>query len=64
MKKRYCLFTLLLAFAISLGGCQKEEGPMEKFGKKMDETAEEAEDTVKDAAKEVEKEVEKLDDGD
>ena len=64
MKKRYWFISLLLALAVSLAGCQKEEGPMEKFGKKMDETAEEAEDAVKDAAKEVEKEVEKLDDGD
>lgn len=63
MKNRYWLISLLLALSVSLCGCQKEEGPMEKFGKKMDEAAEETADAIEDAAKEVEKEIEKVDDG-
>lgn len=49
MLKRLTILTLALAMAFSLAACKKEEGPMEKMGKAMDEAAHDAEDAMKDA---------------
>ena len=54
MLKKTLLLALVLAFSTTLVAC-KEEGAMEKMGKKMDETAEDVSDAAKDAAKEAEK---------
>lgn len=57
MNARTLLVAALLALATLLVGCQKEEGPMEKMGKKLDHATEEVKgkshsmsDDVKDAA--------------
>lgn len=42
-------------FFTAAAGCQKEEGPLEKAGKKMDESLEKAKDKAGDIEKEVEK---------
>lgn len=43
-----------LVFVVSVSGCQKkEEGPMEKVGKEIDQTVEAAKDKVTDTAKDV-----------
>ena len=67
MKSHVLLGALTLALMASLTACKKEEGTMEKVGKKMDETTHKMEDTVKDAAhdvedaaKDAEKDVEKV----
>ena len=57
MIKTRTLALLLIAASLSLAAC-KEEGPMEKAGKKMDEMAEDAEKAAKEAAEEVEEAVE------
>lgn len=54
MKSRVLLGALLLALLASLAACKKEEGAMEKVGKKMDESTHKMEDAVKDAAHDVE----------
>ena len=41
------LVTMLTVFSV---GCAKEEGPMEKMGKQMDEAVEKAEDTAEEVA--------------
>ena len=64
MKTQSLLFAALLVAAAGLAGCQKEEGPMEKMGKKIDHAAEEVKDSghdmsddIKDAARDAEKAV-------
>jgi len=54
MLRRLTVMTLALALAGSLGACKKEEGPMEKAGRKIDEAAEKVEDTAKDVKKDIE----------
>jgi hypothetical protein len=49
---------LALASTVLLAGCPKEEGPLEKAGKQLDDAAEGIGDAAQDAAKEVEKVVE------
>lgn len=39
-----------LMFLVTISGCGKEEGPMEKTGKKVDESIDESKDTMNDAA--------------
>jgi predicted small lipoprotein YifL len=60
MKARSSVFAALagLALLFALGGCQKNEGPMERAGKEVDNAAtkagekiEKAGDTIQDAAK-------------
>ena len=46
------------AFFTAAAGCQKEEGPLEKAGKKMDESLEKAKDKAEDIEKKVEKKAE------
>ena len=46
MKRRIMTLALLIALAAATTACQKEEGPMEKAGKAVDDAAGE----VKDAA--------------
>lgn len=65
MTKRTIILTALLSMTAMLVGCKKEEGTMEKMGKKLDHAAEEVKDAghdmsedVKDAAKEAEKAIE------
>ena len=40
-----------LVFFVTVSGCQKEEGTMEKAGKKVDESIEETKDTMKKAGR-------------
>ena len=63
MKSRILLAMLALALLTSVSACKKEEGPMEKMGKAIDEAAHETEDAVKDAAEEVEDAVKDAKDG-
>ena len=63
MKMHVMLITLILILATSMTACKKEEGPMEKLGKSVDETTEKVEDATKDAVKEVEDAVEDTKDG-
>lgn len=63
MKIRVLLIALALMLATSITACKKEEGPMEKFGKSVDESAEKMEDAAKDAAKKAEDAVENVKDG-
>ncbi len=51
--------TAVMAFVISFSGCQKQEGPMEKAGKKVDESVEAAKDAVKKAGQKVSEGAEK-----
>jgi hypothetical protein len=39
---------------LTMPGCEKKEGPAEKFGKKIDEAAEDAGDAIQDAGKKME----------
>ena len=47
----------VLVFVIAISGCQKEEGVMEKAGKKVDEAVEKAGEKVKEGAEKVEEKV-------
>jgi hypothetical protein len=42
-----------LVFVIAVSGCQKQEGPMEKAGKKADEGIEATKDAMKEAGENV-----------
>ena len=46
-----CLVSVLavLVFVVGVSGCQKQEGPMEKAGKKVDESVESTKDAMKKA---------------
>lgn len=46
---------LVMMLAVFSVGCAKEEGPMEKMGKQMDEAVEKAEDTAEEVADDVRK---------
>lgn len=51
--KMFVVVCVALVFAIFVSGCAKEEGPMEKAGKKIDQAVETAKEKVDDTAKEV-----------
>ena len=51
-----------LVFFVTVSGCQKEEGTMEKAGKKADEGIGEAKDTMKKADKKVDESIDKAKD--
>jgi len=48
-----------LVFFVTVSGCQKEEGTMEKAGKKVDEGIGEAKDTMKKADKKIDESIDK-----
>ena len=48
-----------LLFFVTVSGCQKQEGTMEKAGKKVDENIGEAKDTMKKAGEKVDESVDK-----
>ncbi|MCX5903239.1 MAG: hypothetical protein NTV89_07150 [Proteobacteria bacterium] len=48
-----------LLFFVTVSGCQKEEGTMEKAGKKVDEGIGEAKDTMKKADKKIDESIDK-----
>jgi uncharacterized protein YjbJ (UPF0337 family) len=54
MKHRTLILALLIGLAAATTGCQKEEGPMEKAGKAIDDAAEDVQDAAEDAKDEVE----------
>ncbi|MCB1701044.1 MAG: hypothetical protein H6985_04400 [Pseudomonadales bacterium] len=56
--KKLILMLTATAFALSIGGCAKEEGPMEKMGKSLDNAAESVGESAEDAADSVKKAVE------
>ena len=43
-----------LIFFVTVSGCQKQEGTMEKAGKKVDESVEKTKDAMHDAAQKAE----------
>jgi hypothetical protein len=43
----------VLVFVVAVSGCQKQEGPMEKAGKKADEGIEATKDAIKKAGEKV-----------
>ncbi len=47
------MLTLFAALTLTVSGCAKEEGPMEKMGKSLDEAAESVSDAAEEAAEEV-----------
>ena len=58
MKKSFVAFLkgivsviVVLVFVVAVSGCQKEEGPMEKAGKKVDEGIQATTDAAKAGAK-------------
>ena len=54
MKATTFLISLMLALAVSVSACKKEEeGPMEKLGHELDDAAHDLEDSVSDAADDV-----------
>jgi hypothetical protein len=48
-----------LVFFVTISGCQKEKGTMEKAGKKVDEGIGEAKDTMKKAGEKVDEGIDK-----
>ena len=44
------MLTLFAALTLTVSGCAKEEGPMEKMGKSLDEAAESVSDAAEEAA--------------
>ncbi len=47
------IIALFAAVTLTIVGCAKEEGTMEKVGKSLDEAAESAEKAAEDAAEEI-----------
>jgi hypothetical protein len=45
---------LALVFSLGLAGCEKEKGPAEKLGAKIDEAAGDAKEAAEEAAEEIE----------
>jgi hypothetical protein len=62
MKIRVITIALLIALAAALSACQKDEGPMEKMGKKMDEAADEVQEAADDVGDEIEEAAEEVKD--
>ena len=58
MKSRTLLIVLVLALTAGLAACKKEEGPMEKMGKAMDQAAEDTQEAVEEAANDSKRAVE------
>jgi len=58
LKGSLCVIVALLFF-VTVSGCQKEEGTMEKAGKKVDEGIGAAKDTMKKADKKIDESVDK-----
>ena len=50
MRSKLVITALLASLTLTMVGCAKEEGPMEKMGKSLDETAENVKDAAEDAA--------------
>jgi len=44
--KVFCAVFIALVFVVSVSGCAKEEGPMEKAGKKVDEAVDATKETA------------------
>ena len=61
LKGVLCVIVALIFF-VSVSGCQKEEGTMEKAGKKVDEGMQETKDTMKKADKKIDESVDKAKD--
>jgi len=66
MKKRIMSFLkvfvalcVVAVFVVSVSGCAKEEGPMEKAGKEIDQAVDTAKDKVDQTAKDVKEGAEK-----
>lgn len=66
MKKSFVAFLkgivsviVVLVFVVAVSGCQKEEGPMEKGGKKVDEGIQATTDAAKKAGEKVSEGAEK-----
>ena len=57
MGSKVPMVVVAMAAVVSIASCQKEEGPLEKAGKKLDNAAAEIADTAEDAAKKAEKAV-------
>lgn len=57
--KRILSVIVALVFFVTVSGCQKEEGTMEKAGKKVDEGIGAAKDTMKKADKKIDESIDK-----
>ena len=55
MKIKTLFMAVLMASVFSVTGCAKEEGPLEKAGKSMDNAAESVEDSAESAMDDVKK---------
>ena len=53
--KKLFLCALFMGLVMSVSGCAKEEGAMEKAGKKLDEAAEDIGDAAEDMKKDIAK---------
>jgi hypothetical protein len=60
--KRIIPAIVILAFFVGVYGCQKQEGPMEKAGKKADEGIEATNDAMKEAGEKMKEGAEKTSD--
>ena len=58
MATRIALLAIAAALTVAMTGCAKEEGPMEKMGKGLDDAAESVEESAEDAAESVKEAVE------
>lgn len=57
--KRILPLLCLLALLVGAFGCQNDEGPAEKAGKKIDQTMEEAGDKIEDMGDKIEDKLDK-----
>jgi hypothetical protein len=58
MQLKTLMLTLLIALNLTVVGCAKEEGAMEKMGKTLDEAAESMGEAAEETAEDVKKAVE------
>ncbi len=58
MANKTALLAIAATLTVAISGCAKEEGPMEKMGKGLDEAAQSVEESAEEAADSVKEAVE------
>ncbi len=58
MANKIALLAIAATLTVAMAGCAKEEGPMEKMGKDLDEAAQSVEESAEEAAESVKEAVE------
>lgn len=58
MTIKIALLALVTTLTLAMSGCAKEEGPMEKMGKSIDDAAESVEESAEEAADSIKEAVE------